>query len=76
MYPRTAGNHPVGAEFGPTTRSDEFLPGMWNYKWEREMDHLDINLSPEAGQLLRQENFYRELFVRLAGLPASVQIPT
>ena len=71
IYPRTAGDHPVGVEFDHDTPTDRLLPGRWNYQWLREMDHLDINLSPEPLQIPRQEEFYRVLMRRLADMPPS-----
>ena len=38
------------------------------YQWERDMDHLDICLSPEPWQIERQSRFYTKLFHRLTEL--------
>ena len=69
MYPRTSGNHPVDGQFQDETPDAQFHPGAWYYKWERDMDHLDICLVPSLRQIPRQKEFYRRLFKRLAALP-------
>lgn len=69
MYPRTAGDHPLGSEMNDAPNIDRLEPGKWNFKWERAMDHLDICLCPELGQVARQEEFYRNLLKRLSLLP-------
>ena len=61
-YPHTNGTHPVGGEFTDVTPTDQFEPGQWYYQWERDMDHLDICLSPEPWQVDRQRAFYARLF--------------
>ena len=71
-YPRTAGDHPSGAEIDAQTSIDELAAGHWHYQWQRDMDHLDICLSPEPLQIRRQQRFYRDLLQRLAWLPARV----
>jgi len=68
MYPHTNGHHPVGGEFSDDTPTGLFEPGKWYYQWERDMDHLDICLSPELWQVNRQRRFYANLFRRLAEL--------
>jgi triacylglycerol esterase/lipase EstA (alpha/beta hydrolase family) len=68
IYPHINGRHPVGGEFSSEHRPDHFQPGKWYYKWERGMDHLDICVFPQLFQRDRQEQFYIDLFKRLAGL--------
>ena len=58
----------MGGEFTDATPTDQFEPGKWYYQWERDMDHLDICLSPEPWQVDRQRTFYANLFRRLAEL--------
>ena len=67
-YPHTNGTHPVGDEFTKDTLVETFKRGKWYYQWERNMDHLDICLSPELWQVERQKEFYARLFDRLAQL--------
>jgi len=67
-YPHTNGNHPVGGVFTKDTLTETFERGKWYYQWERNMDHLDICLSPELWQVDRQREFYARLFDRLAEL--------
>jgi triacylglycerol esterase/lipase EstA (alpha/beta hydrolase family) len=67
-YPHTNGRHPVGGEFTKDTPTAYFEPGKWYCQWERDMDHLDICLSPEPWQMERQRAFYATLFRRLAEL--------
>lgn len=40
MYPHTAGNHAVEAEFEDSTPVDQLQAGKWNFKWDFDMDHL------------------------------------
>lgn len=68
MYPRTNGVHSVGGEFTDTTPTNQFEPGKWYFQWERNMDHLDICLSPGPWQDERLSAFYTRLFQRLAEL--------
>ena len=69
MYPRVSGDHAVAGEFDDASPVDLFRPGAWYYNWQRGMDHLDICLIPPLLEPGRQEEFYRNLFVRLAALP-------
>jgi len=69
MYPRISGEHPVGGEFASDTPADSFAKGRWYYKWERDVDHLDICVCPEPGQIGWQRRFYIDLLGRLAALP-------
>ena len=55
-YPHTNGTHPVGDEFTDKTPTAHFKPGKWYYQWERNMDHLDICLSPEPGRWNDRKN--------------------
>jgi hypothetical protein len=66
MYPRISGEHPVGGEFASDTPADSFAKGRWYYKWERDVDHLDICVCPEPGQIGWQRRFYIDLLGRLA----------
>ncbi len=68
LYPHTNGSHPVGGEFDATTPPEHFRPGRWYYKWERDMDHLDICILPQINQRGRQRRFYQDLLERLAAL--------
>ena len=68
MYPRISGDHPVGEEFFSATSPKEFDTGKWYYKWERNVDHLDICVFPQLTQMGWQRRFYNSLFGRLAGL--------
>jgi|APFre7841882630_1041343.scaffolds.fasta_scaffold05173_1 triacylglycerol esterase/lipase EstA (alpha/beta hydrolase family) len=68
QYPRISGDHPVGGEFTNDTSIDHFQQGKWYYKWERDVDHLDVCISPELTQIGWQRRFYSDLFKRLAAL--------
>lgn len=67
-YPHTNGNHPIGGEFTHETPNAHFQTGKWYYRWERDMDHLDICISPQLTQIGRQRRFYSDLFQQLAAL--------
>jgi triacylglycerol esterase/lipase EstA (alpha/beta hydrolase family) len=67
-YPHISGDHPVGGEFTAATGAGRLRRGRWYYQWEREMDHLDICICPEPGQIGRQRRFFVSLFERLARL--------
>ena len=69
MYPHISGEHPVGGEFAGDTVVGSFERGRWYFKWERDVDHLDICLCPEVGQIGWQRRFYIDLFETLAALP-------
>lgn len=68
QYPRISGDHPVGDEFDNHTPVTHFQTGRWYHQWERDMDHLDICISPQLTQIGRQRRFYRALFQKLAAL--------
>lgn len=68
MYPRISGHHPVGGEFTKDTPASSFEKGRWYFKWERDVDHLDVCICPEPGQIGWQRRFYIDLFKRLAAL--------
>jgi len=68
LYPRISGEHPVGGEFNPDTSNESFQKGKWYYQWERDVDHLDICVSPQSDQIGWQRRFYVTLFNRLAAL--------
>lgn len=68
MYPRTNGSHPVGLEFDGNTPVNHLTRGVWHYKWEKNVDHLDICILPQKGQIDWQRRFYQGLFNRLAAL--------
>lgn len=65
MFPRIAGNHPVGGEIGSQTR---FEPGKWYHEILSDVDHIDIVALPELGKVGLQKRFYTDLFKRLAAL--------
>lgn len=65
MFPRTAGNHPVGGEIGSRT---SFESGEWYYDVLSHVDHIDIVALPEFGRIGDQRRFYMRLFERLASL--------
>lgn len=67
-YPHISGDHPVGGEFDDATPLTRFQPGRWYYKWEHEIDHLDICVNPQLSQIGWQKRFYTTLFYRLAAL--------
>lgn len=67
-YPHTNGHHPVGGEFAEDAPVSEFEPGKWYYKWERNVDHLDIAPFPQTTLIGWQKRFYTNLFERLAAL--------
>ncbi len=67
-YPHTAGEHPVGGELDDETLVEGVEPGKWYCKWERGVDHLDVCISPQIGQIGRQRRFYKSLYARLAAL--------
>jgi hypothetical protein len=69
MYPRIAGNHPVG---GPISNQREnFQPSRWYWEFLHDRDHLDVVMLPELDQIAWQRAFYSRLFERLANLPSS-----
>ena len=65
MFPRIAGNHPVGGVIGSQTH---FHPGKWYHEVLNDVDHIDIVALPELGQIGFQKRFYTGLFERLAAL--------
>lgn len=65
MYPRTAGNHPVGGVIDTETG---FEPGAWYYQVLDDIDHIDVVALPQLDQIGWQKRFYRSLFTRLAAL--------
>ena len=65
MFPRIAGNHPVGGEIGLQSR---FEPGKWYHEMLSGVDHIDIVALPELGKVGFQMRFYKDLFKRLAAL--------
>lgn len=65
MYPRITDGHPVGGEIGTRTR---FETGAWHHETEHSVDHGDIILAAEFGQIGFQRRFYTRLFERLAAL--------
>ncbi len=67
-HPHLSGAHPFGGECGADTPVAAFQPGRWYAQWERDMDHLDICLSPQLTHFGRQRRFYGRLFERLAAL--------
>lgn len=67
-YPHISGSHPVGGEFDDHTPLTSFQPGQWYYKWERDVDHLDICITPQPNQIGWQKRFYTTLLYRLAAL--------
>jgi triacylglycerol lipase len=67
-YPRVSGSHPVGGEFDDSTPVTHFQPGQWYYKWEHDIDHLDICISPQWDQIGWQKRFYTTMLYRLAAL--------
>ena len=67
-YPHISGQHPVGIEFDDKTPASRFGRGKWHYCWERDVDHLDICVFPQADQIGWQRKFYIALFERLAAL--------
>ena len=69
-YPHISGMHPVGGEIDENTPVTHFQPGRWYYQWERDIDHLDICISPQLDQIGWQKRFYTTLLYRLAALEA------
>ena len=69
MYPHISGEHPVGGEFDSNTQVDRFEKGKWYFRWERDVDHLDVCVCPEIGQIGWQRRFYIGLFEMLSALP-------
>jgi triacylglycerol lipase len=65
MYPRIAGNHPVGGEIGSRQTFDR---GRWYHQTLSSMDHIDIVAIPQLDHVGDQRRFYRSLFARLASL--------
>jgi triacylglycerol esterase/lipase EstA (alpha/beta hydrolase family) len=65
MYPRSAGNHPVGGVIDAETG---FEPGAWYYRLLDDVDHIDVVALPQLDQVGWQKRFYRSLFARLAAL--------
>lgn len=68
LYPHISGDHPVGGEMRGDTPADAFMKGHWYYQWERNIDHLDICVTPQLNQIGWQRRFYIALFARLAAL--------
>jgi triacylglycerol esterase/lipase EstA (alpha/beta hydrolase family) len=68
LYPHTNGAHPVGGAFDDNTPLTLFETGKWYSMWERDIDHLDICITPQLTQFGKQRRFYRDLFLRLAAL--------
>lgn len=66
MYPRISGNHPVGGTI--EEQQEQFTPGQWFYQMLNSTDHLDIVFQPDAPNIPKQINFYKQLFRRLASL--------
>lgn len=66
LFPRISGNHPSGGEIGSRT---QFRPGEW-YHHVLNSDHIDIVTMPGPAKIGVQNRFYRDLFERLAALPA------
>jgi len=58
QYPRISGDHPVGVEFDEQTPIGRFAKGNWHWNWERDVDHLDICVLPQADQIGWQRRFY------------------
>ncbi len=69
MYPHISGEHPIGGEFDSNTQVDRFEKGKWYFRWERDVDHLDVCVCPEVGQIGWQRRFYIGLFEMLSALP-------
>ena len=65
MFPRTAGDHPVG---GDSRTLASFAPGRWYYELVPSTDHVDIVALPELWKVGEQRRFYQRLFDRLAAL--------
>jgi hypothetical protein len=65
MYPRSAGNHPVGGVIDAETG---FEPGAWYYRLLDDVDPIDVVALPQLDQVGWQKRFYRSLFARLAAL--------
>ena len=65
MFPRIAGNHPVGGEIESQGRLE---PGRWYHQILDSVDHIDIVALPQLGTIGAQKRFYTKLFERLASL--------
>ena len=65
MFPRVAGDHPVGGESKVRTR---FEAGAWFHELVDSTDHIDIVAVPELWKVGAQRRFYTRLFERLASL--------
>ncbi len=68
IYPHSNGSHPLGDEVTAETPVTHFGSGQWYTQWERNLDHLDICISPQLSQIGRQKRFYTMLLYRLAAL--------
>jgi hypothetical protein len=68
LYPRISGRHPVGGEINANTPDGSFEKGKWYYQWLRDVDHLDICVTPQLNQIGWQRHFFKDLFARLAAL--------
>ncbi len=71
LYPRTAGQHPIGGQFHDTPQAGpapDFRPGRWYYQLLDDVDHLDIVALPQLDRVGWQKRFYRDLYQRLAAL--------
>lgn len=68
LYPRISGRHPVGGEINANTPDGSFAKGKWYYQWVRDVDHLDICVTPQLNQIGWQRQFFKDLFARLAAL--------
>ncbi|NET58842.1 MAG: hypothetical protein F6K47_22640 [Symploca sp. SIO2E6] len=66
MFPRIGGSHPVGGEI--TYNQQYFNPGQWYYQRLNSTDHADIVCTPDIPNIRKQQQFYIELFERLASL--------
>ncbi len=67
-YPRTHGDHPVGGRFSDATPAARFEPGQWYYQKLPGVDHLDVCICPQQGQIGWKKKFYQRLWTRLASL--------
>jgi triacylglycerol esterase/lipase EstA (alpha/beta hydrolase family) len=65
MYPRLAGDHPVGGQIGDR---QQFEAGRWYHEILCSTDHIDIVAMPQLGQIGEQKRFYSRLLGRLASL--------
>ena len=66
MYPHISGSHPVGGKI--EEQQEQFTPGQWWNQTLESTDHGDIAFLPDGPSIIKQRQFYTQLFERLASL--------